>query len=310
MDSNLIKKFIRCPIDKNELRFSKNYLKCLFCGQKYDIKDGIIKILPQLTPDVELSMNKWGLYYKNILKNRSYIDEEKKYLTLHYRDALTQINKVWKNNNKNGVFLEIGCGPAFFSQQIAKSYRLVIGIDICPSALKIAKILFDKKGIKNYLLIQSDILKMPFQSEVVDIIYGGGVIEHFQNTEMCIKELYRILKKGGLSFNTVPCLNLGSLTYRQIWGNIPNFPALKQIAELIHIHLFKRKFMIFGYELSFLPSTLIKIHKKIGFSEITVGKFNVHLMFNFIPRFLRKGFIWLAEKSPLFWPMIYIAAKK
>lgn len=310
MNKQLIKEFICCPIDKKELQIFKRYLKCLSCGKKYGIKDGVIKILPQLTPDVELSMNKWDLYYKNILKNKSYLEEEKKYLNMHYKDALIQINNVWKKNTKSDVFLEIGCGPAFLSQQIARSYRLVIGIDICPNALKIAKLLFDKKGIKNYLLIQSNILETPFKSDSIDIIYGGGVIEHFQNTEICVKELYRILKKRGLCFNTVPCLNLGSLTYRQIWGNIPNFPVLKQIAELIHIHLFRRKFMIFGYELSFLPSTLIQIHKRIGFTKIIVDKFNVHLMFDFIPRILRKGFIRLAEKSSLFWPMIYVAAKK
>ena len=52
--------------------------------------------------------------------------------------------------------------------------------------------------------------------------------------------------------------------------------------------MLKRKHMIFGYELSFLNSTLKKIHKKAGFEKIEVGKF----------------------RCRLFWPMIKVTAKK
>ena len=101
----------------------------------------------------------------------------------------------------------------------------------------------------------------------------------------------RVLKKEGVSFNTAPYLNIGSLTYRQIWGNIPNFPILKQLAEFIHIKLLKGQHMIFGYEFSFLGSTLKKFHKKAGFEKIYVDKFKVKLAFDFVPKCARGFFV-------------------
>jgi ubiquinone/menaquinone biosynthesis C-methylase UbiE len=171
--------------------------------------------------------------------------------------------------------------------------------------------MFDRRGIKNYLLIQGNILKMPIKSEKIDFIYGGGVIEHFKKTQQSINELYRVLKKNGVSFNTVPYLNLSSLTYRQIWGNIPNFPVLKQIAEFIHIRLLGGRHMIFGYEFSFLGSTLIKLHKKAGFSEIYIDRFRTKLVFVFVHNdFFKKKLLWLADNNRLFWPMVKVVGRK
>jgi hypothetical protein len=119
-----------------------------------------------------------------------------------------------------------------------------------------------------------------------------------------------LLKPGGISFNTVPCLNLGALIYRQIWGNIPNFPILKQIAEFIHIKIFRGKYMRFGYELSFLPSTMINIHKRAGFKKVKIDKFDTKLVFEYFPKFFRPHLEKIANSSKLFWPMIKVIAEK
>ena len=106
-------------------------------------------------------------------------------------------------------------------------------------------------------------------------------------------------------------LNIGSLTYRQLWGNIPNFPIIKQLAEFIHIKLLGGKHMRFGYELSFLPITLVNIHKKAGFKKIEVKYFDTKLLFELIPfTAVRNLLIKLAQNSPLFWPMIKVVATK
>ena len=151
---------------------------------------------------------------------------------------------------------------------------------------------------------------MPIKNNTVDLVYGGGVIEHFKDTGSCIDELYRVLKRSGVSFNTVPYLNIGSLTYRQVWGNIPNVPVLREVAEFIHIKLLGAKHMIFGYEMSFTKRTLFSIHKQSGFKKISVDKFQTTLSFEFIPKFFRPFFIYLADTSPLFWPMVKVIGTK
>ncbi|GAH68729.1 unnamed protein product, partial [marine sediment metagenome] len=262
------------------------------------------------TNDLELSIKKWDEFYQEQLKDKSYVEKRNDYVESFFEDTYQQLNECRKLN-KNLAYLEIGCGQMFLGQEIADQCQLVIGVDFCPSALRVAKKMLEAKGIKNYLLIQGDILSMPIKTNSIDLIYGGGVIEHFKDTHRCVNELYRVLKKDGVSFNTVPYLNLGSLTYRQIWGNIPNLPILRQIAEFIHIKLLKGKYMIFGYELSFLGSTLKRIHRKAGFKKVYVDKFRVKLSFDFVPgKFLKKICGKIANSNKLFWPMIKVIAQK
>ncbi|MEW6101098.1 MAG: hypothetical protein AB1481_02255, partial [Candidatus Omnitrophota bacterium] len=110
---------------------------------------------------------------------------------------------------------------------------------------------------------------------------------------------------------TVPHLNLGSLTYRQLWGDIPNFPVLKQMAEALHIKILKAKHMSFGYGLSFSAKHLKQLHKEAGFKDISVGKFDTKVMFKIIPfGFLKKFFTYLADNCCFFWPMIKAVAIK
>ena len=232
------------------------------------------------------------------------------YLRDNFENVFTQISE-YKKFNKQIVFLEIGCGPMYLAKALADKCKLVAGVDFSYEALKMAEKMFSACGIKNYLLILSDINKMPIKDNTFDIVYGGGVIEHFKNTQQALCEIHRVLSPGGISFNAVPHLNLGSLTYRQMWGNIPDFPVLKQLAEFVHIKVLKARHMKFGYELSFLASRLKYMHKKAGFKKVYVGKFETKLMFEFIPNKRVKKFLdRLANSSSLFWPMIKVIGVK
>lgn len=307
---NVIKLLV-CPVCKNKLFFNKKILKCVYCHQNYYISGSCVNLMSDSeTNDVRLSIDKWDDLYKSQIVNKSYLKDYLYYKKTYLKDTLNQLREA-KKINSNTVYLEIGCGAFYLGQTIAKYTKMVIGIDYCPSALKIAKIMLEEKGIENYLLIQANILDMPIRDNVIDLIYGGGVIEHFNDTQKCVNELYRVLKKGGVAFNTVPYLNIGALTYRQIWGNIPNLPVLKQIAEFIHIKLLKGKHMIFGYEMSFLGSTLKGVYEKAGFEKVYIDKFKVKLAFDFIPtKFLKKLCIKIANSNRLFWPMIKVVGRK
>ncbi len=296
-----------CPNCKQDLHKSRNFLICDNCNKKYEIIDkNILRIIPNITKDLELSIQKWDKYYQRMIIAHEY----KKYMEDFFQDAYDQIFETVKINKKL-TYLEIGCGPFFLGQEIAREVDLVIGIDFCITPLLIAKKMFEKKKVNNYLLIQGDILDMPLKRNIVNLIYGGGVIEHFQNTQKCVDELYKVLKRGGVSINAVPYLNIGALTYRQIWGNIPNFPGLRQLAEFFHIYLLKGKHLTFGYELSFLGRTLKKIHEKAGFKKIRIDKYKIKLAFDFIPfKTLRKVFDYIANNSRLFWPMVKVVAYK
>lgn len=295
---------IVCPVCKSVLVHKTKTLECCVCKIKYPFVQNIPNFI---APDInrELTQKKWTHFYQDyslvldeILINKERIDALK---------TISQINRYYLPR-RNDNFLELGCGLAYYCYEYARKGMDVYGIDFSLNALKQSKLI--SKNSKPYLFC-ADIENMPFGDNSFDLVYGGGVIEHLPNPEIVLREIFRVLKPGGLVFNTVPLLNLGSLTYRQLWGNIPYFPGLKQIAELIHVKMLKAKHMRFGWEYSFSKHYLNRIHRSYEFREIIINKFEVDLEFAFIKNKQIKGiFNYLAQKSPLFWPMVYICAKK
>lgn len=312
MISQKLLNFLACPDCGADLKLEKGQLFCTNtdCKQSFAIIDGIPELIsPRLKSDLKLSQDKWEEFYQKQLDQEEYDKLYQTYLADNYDNVFRELKQ--SKEIKDIVFLEIGSGPMLLGQAIAKKCKLIIGVDFSQSALKIAKKMLDSKSISNYLLILGDINKMPIKKNSIDLLYGGGVIEHFKNTQSIINEMHRVLKTGGVAFNTVPYLNLGSLTYRQIWGNIPNFPILKQIAEFLHIKLLRAKHMRFGYELSFSANHLKSLHKKVGFKKVAVDKFDTKLMFDFIPfNFLKKICAYPANNCRLFWPMIKVIGEK
>ncbi len=122
--------------------------------------------------------------------------------------------------------------------------------------------------------------------------------------------MYRVLIRGGICFNTVPQLNLGALTYRQIYGHIPEFPVLKQIAEFVHIKLLKGRHMKFGYELSFTKRRIRDFFKEAGFSKTEVESFRCYLPFVYFRLPILKKLARKIARYEAFNPMILVAARK
>lgn len=298
---------IICPGCKKVLENKAKTLACRICGTKYPLIQNIPNFL---LPDDKriLTQNKWNNFYQNysLNINNNLINKE-------IQDALKTISQInrYHHPKKNEHFLELGCGLAYYCYEYAKKGLDVYGIDFSLNALKKSKWVGKKRnGLKPHLFC-ADIENMPFGDNSFDLVYGGGVIEHLYNPEIVLREIFRVLKPGGLVFNTVPLLNLGSLTYRQLWGNIPYFPGLKQTAEFIHVKMLRAKHMRFGWEYSFSKNYLKKIHRLCGFKEVVVNKFEVELEFAFIKnREIKSMFNYLAQKSRLFWPMVYVCAKK
>lgn len=305
--------YICCPDCRGNLILKNKNLLCTRCQRKYSLNGDIPILLPDpMATDVKLSQKKWDEEYKKTVSRK-----ELKLLKQNFQETYLESNMKYLRKNfrsfKNKNYLEIGCGPFFIGQELAKEGALVIGVDYSLNALRLAKFYLEHENIKNYFLVCGDITKMPFKDNVFDLLYGGGVIEHFKDTLGVVKENHRVLKKGGIAFNTVPYLNLGALTYRQMWGNIPNAPILKQLAEFIHIKILKGRRMIYGYEYSFTKGQLKKIFNSAGFrkANIEVEKLEVPLIFEYLKiNLLRKLALLVANNVNLFWPGLYILAKK
>ena len=251
-----------------------------------------------------MSKKRWDEYYIRF-KNQFLVDEK------HMVAFQESINKEidLSKLTKKSIFLEIGCGPFLLGRILSKRCQMVIGVDYSVVAMRLAEEMFKREGVTNYLLIQADIVHLPLKSECIDFAYGGGVVEHIEEVKQCIMELGRVVKKGGTSFNSVPIVNIGALTYRQIWGNIPDIPVLKYVYKFVHFKLLKTK-LHFGYERSYRVGAFKKWHYQAGFKEVEMKRLPLEPELGFLPTSIRGFFSKLAKNSILFWPMACFTATK
>lgn len=101
--------------------------------------------------------------------------------------------------------LDLGCGAGRHLLYLSKKGFFVIGLDNSSEALKLSDSLMRKKKIKNYSLINSDMTVLPFPSSHFDAVISTNTIHHntIQNIKLCIKEIYRILRRGAIAYITL-----------------------------------------------------------------------------------------------------------
>lgn len=304
-----ILKFTSCPVCGSGFTFSSQKLYCKKCERYFSF---LAKDIPSLVANTEqidkFTMDKWN----SVFKDNNFRDEAEEVYVEHFLNR-TKNQVLEYAGNKKGVFLEMGCGLGFLGEAMAKDGWFFLGVDYSITALKLVKTRLDKRGVKNYLLVHGDVEYLPIKNNSVDLLFGGGVIEHFQNARPVIDNIYRVLKRNGVSFNAIPFFNLGNLIYRSLWGGIPNVPVLKQLSELIHIKILKGKHMIFGYELQLTVPQVKALHLKAGFKQhnMCIDKFDTYIQLHRIKSlYLKKIIAAICERIPLFWPAIKIIAIK
>ena len=309
---SLIKEFVACPACHSGLYPKNGFIECPLCGKKYVFYDNdIVSTLSKAEEDVKFSMDKWDEYYhdENFQK-----EAERVYVESTLPVVLRQLFEyISENRGETKTFLEIGCGQALLGEEMAKRGWLFIGIDYSLHVLASVKKRLENHSIDNYILIHGDITSLPVRSDSIDFIYGGGVIEHFKDSQPAVNHLFRVLKEDGVLFNSVPFVNIGNMVYRSMWGSIPNLPVIRQIAEFVHIKLLKGEHMRFGYELQYTASQLKKIYLLAGFKNenITIDRFDYTITLEFVKnKLLRRFFAHLIKTNRQFWQMVKVIGIK
>lgn len=118
--------------------------------------------------------------------------------------------------------LEIGCGagveltPLF---EHCEPTRLV-GIDIEIALLKLAEQRLKERGVRAELY-QEDVRRMPFADGSFDIVVDFGTCYHINRRVMAIKEISRVLSKGGIFVFETPLSQFFSHPGRSFSKRIP-----------------------------------------------------------------------------------------
>lgn len=98
-----------------------------------------------------------------------------------------------------GELLDIGCGKMPYKEYVLKNSDITnyVGLDI-------------ESAIAYDISVKPDFVwdgkQMPFENSSFDCAFGTEVLEHCPEPEIVLKEVYRILKPGGVFFFSVPFL--------------------------------------------------------------------------------------------------------
>ena len=113
-------------------------------------------------------------------------------------------NEMLSNKLENKICLEIGSGSGAHSALMQSSGAKMISVDItmerCLSTSKKLRMIND-----NNLTINCSAENLPFADNSFDFVYSNGVLHHADDTNKCISEVNRVLKKNGKAIISLYC---------------------------------------------------------------------------------------------------------
>ncbi|RZK17200.1 MAG: class I SAM-dependent methyltransferase [Hymenobacter sp.] len=89
------------------------------------------------------------------------------------------------------VVVDIGCGPGNIFATLQSQPQLLIGIDVAPKSLELAK----QAG---YTTVLADATSLPFQSGFADVVVLNATLHHCEDMAAILVEAARLVKPGGL----------------------------------------------------------------------------------------------------------------
>jgi methionine biosynthesis protein MetW len=123
--------------------------------------------------------------------------------------------------------LELGCADGNFLDELRKLGMKVYGIEIVPEFLEAC----NKKGLE---VIEHDLnAGVPFKDEMFDYVFAFDVIEHLFEFRRCLLDSWRVLKKGGFFFMTVPNICYYKYILQLILGRSP--PMLYEEPDVVYL---------------------------------------------------------------------------
>jgi ubiquinone/menaquinone biosynthesis C-methylase UbiE len=93
--------------------------------------------------------------------------------------------------------VDFGCGPGFFTMDLAKKVKVTIAVDLSTEMLEKASNKAQKAGVKNIRFLRSDGKNLQIDNSSVDMVLLVTVYHEIGEGEAVLREFWRILKPQG-----------------------------------------------------------------------------------------------------------------
>ncbi len=135
--------------------------------------------------------------FDNIAKSYDFLNHSLSFgMDFYWRKKA--VSKLTNNPKK---ILDVATGTADFAIAATKMKEVqIIGIDISEKMLEIGKNKIKQKGLENLIKLQlADSENLPFESGSFDGITAGFGVRNFENLQLGLSEMCRVLKEGGIA---------------------------------------------------------------------------------------------------------------
>lgn len=171
-----------------------------FINQKLCVKNGFV-VDPNSHELSNEFMEENKKYYQNI-EDYDWVkvaDDFRGLEAILHRWREKSLLKLWQDYHRGKKLLDAGCGTGLMLRHFPKAS---VGLDINPRNLKKAKI-----HAPQAKLVLGDIEKIPFKNNLFSTIICTEVLEHLPKPDVALKEIFRVLQKGGFLIGSVPAKN-------------------------------------------------------------------------------------------------------
>ena len=199
--------FLRCPDCSAELVLSAATIGCRACEFERPVLDHMdLRPINPRFADFSVSRTLRAQPASSLES----IDTQRPRITYRgppaERDSSELMSAISECINKNGSVLDLGCGPRDQAIPIEYLGYKYIGVDYTSES---ADFLADAHSI-------------PFRTATFDCVLSYAVLEHLHNPFVAIREIERVLKRGGILVGTVAQGEPfhGSYFHHTAWGVI------------------------------------------------------------------------------------------
>ncbi len=141
------------------------------------------------------------------------------------------------------AILEVGCGSGRDGIDMARRGAHSILFDLSLPALRTARGAAREAGVRVSLVL-GDTHRLPFKTDRLDAVFHQGLLEHFREPSVVVRENARVLKNGGILLADVP-------------QTFHPYTILKKTAMLLRL-------WFAGWETQFTPRSLRNLLEESG----------------------------------------------
>lgn len=94
--------------------------------------------------------------------------------------------------------LDVGCGPATITCDLADRVASVVGIEPVPGILERAEATRVERGVENVQFEVGSAYELQFENDTFDIVHAHQVLQHLSDPVAVLREMIRVTRPAGL----------------------------------------------------------------------------------------------------------------